>query len=547
MNRLFSAISIFLLACGFSFAQTQTVGVFLNDEQAYEGYVLLSPNKSTSSYLINNCGEVVNEWTSEYTPGMISYLLEDGSLMRTCQVVSESETNTFANGGFGGRLEKFNWEGEMVWSMPWATDSTHHHHDIEILPNGNILIVAWESHSYEEALSLGKLPNETGNPVWSLNISEIEPTGTVGGDVVWSWTAWDHLVQDAGPEYPNYHEISDKPRKININFTSGQGPTNGAGASDWIHCNAIDYNEELDQIIISAHKFSEFWIIDHGITTEEASTELGDLLYRYGNPETYGRGTAENRTLYHQHDTHWITEGDDTGKIMLFNNGMNRPDGAYSTVEIIDIPEFNGSTYPIEDGVPFAPENYSWKYPAEPDTSFYSQFISGASRLPNGNTFICEGVEGRLFEITPEEEVVWDFICPVTAFGPTTQGEAPGNNGVFRAYKYGIDYPAFDGRDLTPTGVIELDSWVTGCEIGVQETLATTFNSYPNPFVESISVQISSDGRLEVYALSGELLESLACMKNQTIQLGQSFEKGAYIVKYIDSNNLVSSKLIIKQ
>lgn len=547
MRRLALAFTFIGFTIASVFSQTQTVGVFTYTEEAFEGYTLLTQNKSQTSYLINNCGEVVNEWTSEYTPGMSSYLLEDGTLLRTCQIVSESEVNAFANGGFGGRMERFSWDGELIWQMPWATDSTHQHHDIELLPNGNILLISWESHSYEEALSLGKLPNESGNPVWSFNISEVAPTGSYGGDVVWSWTAWDHLVQDTDPNLPNYDEISNQPRKININFTFGQDPANGAGASDWIHANAIDYNEELDQIIVSAHTFSEFWIIDHHLTTEEASTDLGDLLYRYGNPETYGRGDSTTRTLYHQHDSHWITEGADAGKIMVFNNGFNRPDNAYSTVNIIDIPEFDGVTYPIEEDQPFSPSSYDWRYPVEPDTSFYSQFISGASRLPNGNTFICEGIEGRIFEVTPEEEVVWEYICPVTAYGPTTQGEEPGNNGVFRAYKYGLDYPAFNGRDLTPSGVIEQESWINGCTIAVEEITPSTLNSFPNPFKDFTTLLSVSDGRIEVFNISGELMESMVSKKDQRIRLGQSYESGAYIVKHIDSRGMISSKLIMKQ
>lgn len=547
MKRLISAISIFTLFSFAALAQTQTVGVFTNTESAFESYTLLTPNSSMTSYLINNCGEVVNEWNSGYKPGLCSYLLEDGSLLRTARDYSAAESD-FSNGGTGGRIERFNWDGDLIWQLDWGNADFHQHHDIEYMPNGNILIIAWESHSYEDALAMGKSPNSSQNPVWCLNISEVEPVGTQDANVVWSWTAWDHLVQDTDPALPNYATISDEPRKFDINHTYGPGSTNGAGSSDWMHCNSIDYNEELDQILISAHKFSEMWILDHSLTTEEAATEQGDLLYRFGNPETYGRGTAADRIFFHQHDANWITDGADAGKIMVFNNGKNRPEGEYSTVEVIDVPQFDGTTYPIGDGVAFEPSSYEWRYPEVFDASFYAENISGASRLPNGNTLVCEGPEGHIFEVTADEEIVWDYICPVTAFGPTTQGEDPGNNAVFRAYKYGYDYAAFNGRDLTPYGVIELNSWDTGCELGIaSEHFNTALNAFPNPFNNSTTIHSSSNGVIEVYSVSGELVESINCKKNDKIRLGSEYNNGVYIVKHNDENSFTSSKLIIKQ
>lgn len=547
MRRRALLLISFAFALVSAYAQTQTVGVFTYEEAAYEGYTLLTPNSSMKSYLINNCGEVVNEWESEYRPGLSSYLLEDGSLLRTAQVVSNSEQNSFSNGGFGGRIEKYNWEGDLVWFLPWATENMHQHHDIEQMPNGNILIISWESHSYAEALEMGKLPNNAENPVWCLNITEVEPTGTSGGNVVWSWSAWDHLVQDTDPTLPNYAIVSEEPRKFNINYTSGSGATNGAGASDWMHVNSIDYNSALDQIIVSSLKFSEFWIIDHSLSTEEAATEAGDLLYRFGNPETYGRGTETDRILFSQHDAYWIEEGVDAGKIMVFNNGKNRPEGEYSSVIVVDVPEFNGATYQINEGVAFEPSSYDWRYPEVLDAEFYAQNISGSSRLPNGNTLICEGPEGRIFEVTPDEEIVWEYINAENVYGPVTQGEEPGNNAVFRANKYGLDYPAFEGRDLTPYGVIELDSWITGCTIGIEEINSSSINSFPNPFTEFTTIQSFSDGRIEVYSIRGELVENLGYRKDKRMSLGHSYDSGVYIVKHISTSGMITSKLIIKQ
>mgnify|MGYP001207270361 CR=1 FL=1 len=538
MKYLLLSLASFALV-SFAVAQTQTVGVFTNSENSFDGYTLYAPIPGFDSFLINNCGEVVNQWTSEYRIGLSAYLLEDGSLLRTGQL-SSGAIPAFSGGGTGGRVERFNWEGELVWHIDWADDTKHHHHDIEMMPNGNILLISWESHSYEEAVSLGKNTNNTQNPVWCCTIVEIEPTGSEGGNVVWFWSAWDHMVQDTDPNKPNYGVISENPRKFNINYTSGQGPNNGAGNSDWMHCNAVDYNAELDQIVISSAKFCEFWIIDHSLTTEEAATEAGDLLYRWGNPRTYNRGTAADQMLYHQHDSYW-TEG---GDIMVYNNGKNRPEGEYSTVEIITTPLSEDLTYPISETESFAPSSYSWRYPEDFDANFYSQNISGAQRLSNGNTLICEGAKGHIFEVTPEEEMVWSYISPITAFGPTVQGEELGNTSVFRAYRYGPDYQAFAGRDMTPGDIIELDSWDTGCStVEVIAPSNFTYPSvYPNPSNSSFTVYTDHAGLASIYNIQGQLVECIKINSEQQVQVGEKLQAGYYLVIFKDSNSGLSTE-----
>jgi len=90
----------------------------------------------------------------------------------------------------------------------------------------------------------------------------------------------------------------------------------------------------------------------------------------------------------------------------------------------------------------------SWLFP-NPPISFYSFHISGAERLPNGNTLICEGAPGRIFEVTPKQEIVWEYINPI--FGPANRGVGgTRSNSVFRAHRYGPEHPALENRDLDP-------------------------------------------------------------------------------------------------
>ena len=525
-------------------AQTQTVGAFTNTENSYDGYTLYAPIPGFDTYLINNCGEVVNEWTSDYRIGLSAYLLEDGSLLRTGQLPSYAD-HPFSGGGTGGRIERFSWDGDLIWFIDWADDEHHHHHDIEMLPSGNILLISWEGHSYEEALEMGKNTNQTENPVWCCQIVEIEPTGSEGGNVVWSWSAWDHLVQDTDPVKPNYGVISDFPRKFNINYSNGNGPNQGAGNSDWMHCNSVDYNAELDQIMISSAKFCEFWIIDHSLTTEEAATEAGDLLYRWGNPEAYSRGTSTDQKLYHQHDAHWMDEG-----VMLYNNGKNRPEGEYNTVEIFELPQMEDDVYPIYSDEPFMPTSNSWQYPQEFDPEFYSHNISGATRLPNGNTLICEGGSGNLFEVMPNEEMVWSYVSPITAFGPTNQGSDPGNTSVFRTYRYAFDYQAFVGRDMTPGDVIEVNSWDWGCiTTGVETSdVFKEINIYPNPSYNLFFYDSKDIGQIDVYNSLGQVVSSSSISQSGKTSFGQELEAGYYIVIFTNSiTRAKTASRIVKQ
>ena len=94
-----------------------------------------------------------------------------------------------------------------------------------------------------------------------------------------------------------------------------------------------------------------------------------------------------------------------------------------------------------------------WEYRDNPYFNFYSSRISGARRLPNGNTLICEGAPGRIFEVTPVKDIVWEYINPFVGMsgygvGGTVSGYA---NSVFRAHRYGPDFTGFAGRDLDPS------------------------------------------------------------------------------------------------
>ncbi len=391
--------------------------------EVFGGYMLLAPLQSRTTYLVDTDESIVHSWQSSYRPGNSAYLLSDGTLLRTG--TASTSTRFSGTGGIGGVVEKLDWNSNVTWQFDYATDDACLHHDVEELSNGNILMIAWEYKTGVEAEAAGRNPSLLGDgELWPDKIIEVDPTTD---NIVWEWHAWDHLVQDYDETKPNYGTVASHPELIDLNYSGNRG------SADWHHMNSVDYNEALDQIIVSVHGFDELWIIDHSTTTAEAASHSGgtygkggDILYRWGNPAAYG--ASGDQEFFGQHDAQWIPAGTPgEGNLLVYNNGQGRPGGNYSTVEEI-APDINpDGSYNITPGQAFGPSSQYWVYAAPTPTDFYGQNISGTQRLPNGNTLICEGPDGYIFEVTSEGDVVWTY--------QNTDGRA-----VFRVYKYHYGY-----------------------------------------------------------------------------------------------------------
>jgi len=369
-----------------------------------DGQILYSPMWTTTTYLIDASGTVNHTWASSYFPGVMVRWLGDGTILRTIRVGVGP-----GGGGAGGGVQKVEWDGTVVWDYRYNTNGVLSHHDVRMLPNGDVLLIAWETKTRTEAIAAGRNPNTVGSQgLTPDHIIEVKPTGPTSGDIVWEWHVWDHLIQDYDSSKANYGVVGDHPELVDINYAPESG-------QEWMHTNSIDYNEEFDQILISVCFLSEIWVIDHSTTTEEAaghtggnSGKGGDLLYRWGNPQAYDAGTSSDEKLFRQHDASWITPGlPGEGDILIFNNGANRPGSHYSTVDEIVPPVNENGEYYLEPGSAYGPEAQTWIYTASPPTSFYADHISGAQRLSEGNTLICNGVTGKIFEVTPEGTTVW--------------------------------------------------------------------------------------------------------------------------------------------
>ncbi len=400
-------------------------------------YVLFAPLDSTMTYLMDLQGQVVHAWRSVEGPSLSVYLLPNGLLLRPRSLGASSFP---AGGGNGGRVEELNWDGSVAWSFDYFSTTFQQHHDVRWMPNGHVLLVAWEKKTPAEVVAVGRDPSTipSNGEVWVDHVVEVDPTTN---QVVWQWHLWDHLLPP-GADPLAHPELVDP----NAHTT--------ATTSDWTHVNAVDYNSALDQVMLSVRNHSEIWIIDHGTTTAEAaghsggrSGRGGDLLYRWGNPGAYG--LAATQQLFGQHNAHWIDDGlPGAGDVLLFDNGDSALRAWSSAVQLAPtvLPDGN---YLFDGATGFAPAAPDWEYTATPPESLFASIVSSAQRLASGNTLLCDGPAGHIFEVSPAGDTVWSYRVTDTT----------GATGVrlFRATRYEGDYSGLAGQALEPQGPLQVE------------------------------------------------------------------------------------------
>lgn len=443
--------------------------------EAYEGYTLFSPNNSTHSYLVNMSNSVVYTWNHTIAGGYSCYLTEDGSLWRPA-----TSNNSNLNGGAAaGIVQRYGPNGQLAWSYTYSNNTVRTHHDIEPMPNGNVLLIAWERKSAAEAVQAGL---DSSHEIWPDHIIEVQPVGTTGGTIVWQWHAWDHLIQDHDATKSNYGVVGDHPELLDINVGGS------ALGGDWMHTNAISYNPVWDQIVISSHNLDELYVIDHSTTTAQAASHSGgnsgkggDILYRWGNPANYRRSGP--RVFDVVHCSVWIPAGlPGAGNIMAFNNRESV--GQSMVVELVPPADANGIYETLPAGAIYGPTSPTWSYTS---TGFFSQHLGGCQRLPNGNTFIVEATVGYMFEVNSAGVTQWSY---------NRGGE------IARALRYGRYYPG-----LAALGV------VADVDQGDPTGEARLLLNEPNPFRDGTQIQyhVPQEGivSLGVFDLTGRQVASL--------------------------------------
>ena len=500
--NLFYLPALCFFLCAFDAAEAQnSVGLISNDEtKSSPGYNLFFPHNQSTVFLVDNCGRRVHEWTddAEYRPGNAVYLLENGNLVK-CKRLNNSINDPIWAGGGGATVEILSWDNRVFYSYTLNDSLFRLHHDVAPLPNGNILLLAWAKKSGEEAIEAGRDPALLPQgKLWSEAVMEWDPAA---GEIVWEWHLWDHLVQDFDAAKDNFGVVGEHPELVDVNYDEVDGHP------DWLHMNAIAYNPVLDQIMLSTPHFNEVWIIDHSTTTAEAATHEGgksgrggDLLYRWGNPAAYRQGTAEDQTLFFQHDAHWADPAAQPGEaafgqIAVFNN---RVGAELSTADMFLAPfDADDWSYTLE-GPAYGPETFQ-ETKTHPDGSIrgFSSGLSSVQILPNGNWLILSGRWGYAYELTPSDKIVWEYVVPLQGGAPVSQGVELGivDNLTFRLTRYPPEFPGFSGKDLSPKGYIELNPNADFCGqttavAGVQA--ASGLRAFPNPTSGVLTVESAS-------------------------------------------------------
>ena len=245
-----------------------------------------------------------------------------------------------------------------------------HHHDGIRLRNGNVLLLCLSPLPHDLTAKV-----EGGMPGTEHNgemYADYLVEMTTDERVVWEWRSWDHLEPDI-----NYITAIQERRE------------------EWTHGNGIAELPNGD-IVVSFRTISTIIIIER---------KSGKIIWKLGAPPLSG-----------QHAPTPLPNGN----LLILDNGPHRLDHPIPFSRVIEVEP--------------ATKQIVWTYQEKSESDFFSPRISNAQRLPNGNTLICEGNFGRIFEVTSDAELVWEFVNPYFGEGPNGL-----NNRVFRAYRYSTE------------------------------------------------------------------------------------------------------------
>lgn len=548
----------------------QTELRYWDSAATYNGYTLFAGRGIT--YLIDMEGYVVKKWNIGTNPRF----LDNGNLLDA----SKADPS-----GFSGFTE-LDWNGNIVWQYTETRSNYAPHHDWVRIFNKKLnayttLYIANKTVPADQALAAGC--NPANGPYTGAQMDAIVEVD-MNKNIVWEWWFFNHVIQDFDSTKANYigagKTIADYPGRININMPGK--PLR----KDWLHCNSIDYNETLDQIVINSVQ-GEFYVIDHGNTfiagnpagsITLAASSAGDFLYRFGDPARYDQGdppsisedwtssTTGNKQIGGSHDVHWIKSGlPGAGNFLIFNNGQylfERTPQSYifEVNPYYDSKKSNTGQYvnPPQAGYyTLQPSNKDthkqnklisnqvvWIYNSKSNLNFFSHIGSSAQRLPNGNTLICSDTDGSFFEVTygganNDPKVLWQYINPVTTDGikAVIPDNYPMYNSVFRAYRYTTAHPALQGRSLTRLGTItgktpnylKPDDLVSAVNTSINQILSgyVLSQNHPNPFnpstMISFSLPTTEHVTLKIYDALGREVATL---------LDERLNAGVHTVKF---------------
>ena len=394
-------------------------------DKAYNGYTLFCVD-NFGAFLIDMRGNVVRQWKNVGAVDHPVKMLPGGHVMG-----ATAKHGRIIGHEASSDLAIVDWDDKIIWSYPKAGM----HHDFE--REGNP--VGYYAPGLEPKMPNGKTLILSNKVVKNKKISDKPLLDDIiyivdeQGKVIWEWLASDH-IEEMGFSIEARNTMYRYP-----NYVMSRTP--GIVGGDWIHVNTASWlgpNKWYDQgdkrfhpdnIIYDGRQTNTTGIIDH---------ETGEIVWHLGPDFESTRQLREIGCTVGLHHAHMIPKGlPGEGNILIFDNGgfggfgapnptapygMNNARREYSRVLEID---------PVKMEI-------VWEYNANKAGSrdlskFFSDYVSSDQRLPNGNTLIAEGAFGRLFEVTPKYETVWEYINPYYQ-------DKENYNMVYRAYRVPYDY-----------------------------------------------------------------------------------------------------------
>lgn len=399
---------------------------FCDPELVHDTFILFTGADSITR-LIDLNGKVMNEWPFPGVPARIlnpAFICgKKGHVGAQLSPSGDPRGGIYANGTIG----ELDWEGKKVWE--WGTQArggaARQNHDWELLPGGNWLVLVTIPRVVEQ------LSTEV---IGDQSLVEVNP---IDGSVVWSWSSGDHIAGVG---------LSEHGLKL-LRETVARDPDDSWGCLEMNSASIIGPNKWYDDRSITEEMRSIFSPDNIIISYRKANTvaiiekSSGKIVWRLGPYFDEDAGAQHQRILRHnvprpldqisgQHHPHMIAQGlPGEGNILLFDcqGGAGYPPAALGIYAGSRILEVNPTTKEIV-----------WQYTAEdsglPPWTFFSSFVSNCQRLPNGNTLIAEGMEGRIFQVTPRGKVAWEYWSPYTGLGVAGEPEVkePQTPGVHR-------------------------------------------------------------------------------------------------------------------
>lgn len=340
------------------------------------GYNLIGASRVVK--LVDMNGHLVHEWPVDPEG-------RKGFMHRVRMLPDDRLMVLFGGGEIGNHVAEFDWDGNETWSY-FPTTSAHH--DFWPTAEGTVFLIC-EQTLPPEMLATITDPERREQPVFGDELIEVDRDG----EIFWRWLQHEHLDVNWCNPLP-----------ANLNWIAGPRANTIA---DWTHTNTIqalpenpwydagDTRFKPGNVLQSLRQLDTISIVDK---------DSGDVVWSYTGDYNGG--------LSGQHEPHMIEKGlPGAGNIIVFDNGASpRYDLAHC-----------GCSYVLE----INPSDNSLVWVYDQAHRFFARFTANCQRLPSGNTLILESLCQRLFEVTPEKDLVWEYIL-------TDRAQ--------RVYRYPYDY-----------------------------------------------------------------------------------------------------------